>query len=67
MKHTATMDEAFGPEAAEAAEVFAQSISKIDRLLKEMRAEQEAIRTTGERTDATLSEIAGILAQLKAA
>jgi hypothetical protein len=67
MKKTVTMNEALSAETNETDEAFVQCISEIDRHLEEMREEQEAIRATGERTDATLAEIAEILAQLKAA
>ena len=67
MKETVTMDQALDSKAEETATAFAQCISEIDRHLEEMRQEQEAIQKTGERTDATLAEIAKILAELKAA
>ena len=67
MKETVTMEQSLGSEADEKAAAFAHCISEIDRHLKEMRQEQESIQKTGERTDATLAEIAEILAELKAA
>ncbi len=68
MKQTVTMDDALSPADSDTtAAAFAQCIAEIDRHLEEMRQEQEAIHSTGERTDATLVEIAEILAQLKAA
>lgn len=69
MKPTYAMDinEALDPQADDMTAAFAQCISEIDRHLEEIRREQESIRSTGERTDATLTEISEILAELKAA
>lgn len=61
---------AFEPSDQEAVQVQAaitRYITEIDDLREEMLREGEAIERSSERTDAILTEIAEILAELKAA
>ena len=60
----------FEPSDQEAVQVqaaIARCIAEIDDLREEMQREGEAIERSSERTDAILTEIAEVLAELKAA
>ncbi len=66
MEKTLTLE----PGDQEAVQMHAaidRCIAEIDDLREEMRREGEAIERSGERTDAILTEIAEVLAELKAA
>jgi uncharacterized coiled-coil DUF342 family protein len=67
MEKTLAIEEPGEQEAVRMQEAIARYIAEIDQLREEMRREGEAIGRSGERTDAILSEIAEVLAELKAA